>query len=113
MKHIRKFNEAKKVDPAKKILKEAKKIQIMELKAKIEKIEKEHDVIAKEFYDWKEISKEVYDKLKKVVKELGGYLTENNFNGDAYSFYISKKPISKAILKELDDLNEELIELEG
>jgi hypothetical protein len=107
MKHLNKFNEAKKTKTS---------YSASELKEKIKNLEEEIDncdIISHESFDWKEINRDAIQKWKKSIEELGGYFTmDPSFEGsDIYGFYISKKPIDKKILKQLDKLYNDLEDL--
>ncbi len=111
MKRIKLFNEAKSNKMEKKV---AKKAQIAEIKSRIKSFEKEFDVIEIVSFDWKEISEDVIELMERTIEALGGYLQHDpTYDGsDTYGFIISKKPISKAKLKEYADITEELNDAE-
>ena len=93
-----------------------KSYSVSELEEKIKDLEEQIencDVISHEEFDWKEIDGDVVKKWKKSVEALGGYLTEDPSyeDSDEYGFYISKKPIDKKILKQLDKLYNDLEDL--
>ena len=104
---------AKATNAEKRVRREAKKLQVTELKNKINKIKSDNKIIYMETYDWKELSEEVYVSWEKSTKLLGGYfLSDPACHGsDCLMIVISNKEVNLDELKRLHDLENEIDEL--
>jgi len=86
--------------------------KISDIKNKISELDNKYHVIMKLEYDYKDITVEVLDDLKKIVNKLDGFYIIDPFS-DITKIYITKHEIlSLNIIKEYEKLNNELLELE-
>lgn len=82
-------------------------LKIKSLESQIDTLKKDNGIIFRKFYDWKEISENVYSDLEVIVSLLGGYVIEDTYTSE--NVVISKNTtISNDVFKKLNELEIDL-----